>query len=247
MTSAPPSAEPAGGRPRLLRVDDDTAITDALGAFLGRSGYEVLVAGDGAEALEMVAASAPDLAVCDVMMPHVDGREFVRRVRAQGLWLPIILLAQVGESYERSAALDEGADDYLNKPFDPHELLSRIRAVLRRAKPGVPPLTTSARLRSGPLLLDRPGRRVWLGDEELALTPKAVTLLDWLMAHPGEVHSRDRLLAALWGFEFATSSRAVDHRIAELRRVLGDDPAHPRFIETVQSTGYRFADDVVAA
>jgi DNA-binding response OmpR family regulator len=233
--------------PSLLLVDDDTAITDALGAFLARSGYEVRVAADGAQALEAVAASVPDLAVCDVLMPHVDGREFVRRVRAQGLWVPIILLTQVGESYERSAALDEGADDYLNKPFDPHELLSRIRAVLRRARPGVPPLATAARLRAGELLLDRAARRVWLGEREVALTPKAVTLLDHLMAHPGEVHSRERLLAALWGFDFASSSRAVDHRVAELRRVLGDDPAHPRFIETVQSTGYRFSDGVVAA
>ncbi len=234
-------------RPELLLVDDDTAITDALSAFLTRSGYSVRTAADGAEALDAVVEAVPDLMVCDVMMPHVDGREFVRRVRAQGLWTPIILLTQVGESYERSAALDEGADDYLNKPFDPHELLSRIRAVLRRAKPGVPPLATSARLRSGALLLDRAARRVWLDGAEVALTPKAVTLLDYLMAHPGEVHSRERLLAALWGFDFATSSRAVDHRVAELRRVLGDDPAHPAFIETVQSTGYRFADGVVAA
>jgi DNA-binding response OmpR family regulator len=232
-------------RPALLLVDDDEAITAGLGAFLERSGFRVVVAGDGRAALDALARDAFALAVCDVIMPHVDGREFVRRVRAGGSWLPIILLTQVGESYERSAALDEGADDYLNKPFDPQELLSRARAVLRRSVPGERPLSASARLRAGDLELDRSARRVWRDGAELALTPKAVMLLDYLMAHPGEVHTRDRLLSALWGFDFAASTRAVDHRVAELRRVLDEDAAHPRYIETVQSAGYRFRASVV--
>lgn len=239
MTSTTPDA-----RPRLLLVDDDQAITAGLGAFLGRSGYDVVVAADGQEALD---AGAFDIAVCDVVMPRVDGREFVRRVRAQGRWAPIILLTSVGESYERSAALDEGADDYLNKPFDPQELLSRIRAVLRRSVPGERPLSAATRLRSGGLVLDRSARRAWLDDTELTLTPKAVMLLDYLMSHPGELHSRDRLLSALWGFDFASSTRAVDHRVAELRRVLGDDPSAPVYIETAQSLGYRFRAPVVTA
>lgn len=233
-------------RPSLLLVDDDDAITAGLGAFLERSGFRVRVARDGREGLAAIAAETPALTVCDIVMPHVDGREFVRRVRADGGWMPIILLTQVGESYERSAALDEGADDYLNKPFDPQELLSRIRAVLRRAVPGERPLSAATRLRAGSLLLDRSARRVWRDEIELTLTPKAVMLLDYLMAHPSEVHPRDRLLTALWGFEFASSTRAVDHRIAELRRVLDDDPTAPRWIETVQSMGYRFRDPVVA-
>jgi DNA-binding response OmpR family regulator len=232
--------------PALLLVDDDEAITAGLGAFLERSGYRVRIAGDGRQALDALAAERFDLAVCDVIMPHLDGREFVRRVRASGSWMPIILLTQVGESYERSAALDEGADDYLNKPFDPQELLSRVRAVLRRAVPGERPLSASTRLRAGDLELDRSARRVWRAGAELSLTPKAVMLLDYLMAHPGEVHTRDRLLSALWGFDFAASTRAVDHRVAELRRVLDDDAADPRYIETVQSMGYRFRASVVA-
>jgi len=235
------------GRPRILLVDDDEAITGALGPFLERSGFEVEVAGDGARGLTAVERHAPDLVVCDVLMPHLDGREFVRRMRARSLWLPIILLTQVGESWERSAALDEGADDYLNKPFDPHELISRIRAVLRRTAAGGPTLATSARLRADDLVLDRTARRAWLADAEVTLTPKAMTLLEYLMLHPDEVHSRERLLSTLWGLDFATSSRAVDHRIAELRRVLGDDAAAPRFVETVQSFGYRFAAPVGAA
>jgi DNA-binding response OmpR family regulator len=130
--------------------------------------------------------------------------------------------------------------DYLNKPFDPAELVARVRAVLRRAVPGKPPLMASTRLTSGPLVVDRSARRVWLDDVEVMLTPKASLLLDYLMTHPGELHTRTDLLAALWGFDFPVSSRAVDHRIAEIRRVLHDDAAAPRFVQTVQSLGYRF-------
>jgi len=233
-------------RPHILIVDDDEAITVALAAFLDRSGFDVRVAEDGRAGLAEVERDVPDLVVCDVLMPHVDGREFVRRIRDRQLWLPIILLTQVGESWERSAALDEGADDYLNKPFDPHELISRIRAVLRRTVQGAPPLRAAERLRAHDLSIDRTARRVWRADQELTLTPKALTLLEYLMLHPQEVHSRDRLLSALWGFDFATSSRAVDHRIAELRRVLGDNASEAQFIETVQSLGYRFSAPVVA-
>lgn len=232
-------------RARILLVDDDEAITRALAAFLERSGFDVQIAGDGRDGLAEVERRTPDLVVCDVLMPHVDGREFVRRVRARQPWLPIILLTQVGESWERSAALDEGADDYLNKPFDPHELISRIRAVLRRTASGAVPLRSADRLRSGELVLDRTARRVWLRDTELTLTPKALTLLEYLMLHPQEVHTRERLLSTLWGFDFVSSSRAVDHRVAELRRVLGDGDS--RFIETAQSVGYRFADAVLPA
>lgn len=233
-------------RPRILLVDDDDAITGALAPFLERSGFDVRIAEDGKAGLAEVERDLPDLVVCDVLMPHVDGREFVRRIRARQLWLPIILLTQVGESWERSAALDEGADDYLNKPFDPHELISRIRAVLRRSERGAGSLRSAQRLRALDLALDRTARRVWRDGIELTLTPKALTLLEYLMLHPQEVHTRERLLATLWGFDFATSSRAVDHRIAELRRVLGDSAGDARFIETAQSLGYQFLPKVTA-
>lgn len=236
----------AAQRPDILIVDDDAAITVALAAVLERSGFDVRIAEDGRAGLAQVERQVPDLVVCDVLMPHIDGREFVRRVRGRQLWLPIILLTQVGESWERSAALDEGADDYLNKPFDPHELISRIRAVLRRTAHGATPLRSAERLVAGDLVFDRTSRRVWRADQELTLTPKALMLLEFLMLHPQEVHSRERLLSALWGLDFASSSRAVDHRIAELRRVLGDSAADAVFIETAQSLGYRFLPTVVA-
>lgn len=244
---AAPGPSPDPTRPRILLVDDDDAITGALAPFLERSGFEVETAVDGREGLAAVERRAPALIVSDVLMPHVDGRELVRRVRARSAAIPIILLTQIGESGERSAALDEGADDYLNKPFDPHELVSRIRAVLRRSERGGAALTSAARLRAHDLVVDRTARRAWLGGAEIVLTPKAMTLLEYLMLHPDEVHTRERLLSTLWGFDFATSSRAVDHRIAELRRILGDEASAPRYVETAQSLGYRFVAPVAAA
>lgn len=225
---------------KVLLVDDEAAITESLTPFLERSGFAVRTAADGIAALAAAASWRPAIIVCDVLMPRLDGRGVVRELRQQGDWTPLILLTKVDASGERSAALDEGADDYLSKPFDPDELVSRIRAVLRRSTPGAPPLSASDRLIAGDLLFDRRSRRVWLAGKEIALTPRAMLLLEYLMGRPGEVHSRDRLLSTLWGFDFPASTRAVDHRVAELRRVLGDDAGQPRFIETVQSLGYRF-------
>lgn len=227
-------------KPKILLVDDETAITANLAPFLERAGFQVATAGDGQAALERVSAFAPDLLVMDVLMPLLDGRETLRRLRQAGNWTPIILLTQVGEASERAMALEEGADDYLNKPFDPHELVARIRAVLRRARPGRPPLASAWRLVCGELSLDRRAHRAWLGQDELTLTPKAVTLLEYLMTHPDELVTRDRLLDVVWGWDYPVGSRAVDTRVAELRRLLGDDPADPRFIETIPGQGYRF-------
>ncbi|MDO4887994.1 MAG: response regulator transcription factor [Actinomycetaceae bacterium] len=232
---------------KVLLVDDEEAITDALARYLERSGFSVLTARDGVDGLRLHDEALPDIVVSDVLMPRMDGRELVRQIRAKDGWTPIILLTQVNQSYERSAALDEGADDYLSKPFDPQELVSRIRAVLRRTAAGAAkPLSAADRLVCGDLSVDRVSRRTFLGGRELTLTPKASMLLDYLMTHPGELHTRERLLAALWGIDFVTSTRAVDHRIREIRRVLGDDPTSPAYIETVPSIGYRFIGKVRA-
>ena len=225
---------------RLLLVDDDVAITDALAPILGREGFEVTVVHDGAAALETVRAGEPDIVVLDVVMPRADGRTVLRTLRAEGRTVPVLLLTSVGEAGERARALDDGADDYLNKPFDHGELISRLRAVLRRSSQGRPSLAGAGRLRSGDLLVDRVSRRCWLGARELVLTPKAATLLDYLLTHPDELLTRDRLLEVVWGFDHPVGTRAVDHRVAELRRVLGEDAASPRWIETVPGLGYRF-------
>jgi DNA-binding response OmpR family regulator len=227
-------------RPVVVLADDDDAITSNLAPFLDRAGFAVHVASDGEATLALVERLDPDGCVLDVLMPGIDGREVLRRLRAAGRWLPVVLLTQVGESRERAIALDEGADDYLNKPFDPYEL----RAVLRRARPGRRPLSASPALRAGDLRMDRVSRRAWLRDAELLLTPKAMLLLDYLLTHPDELLTRDRLLEVLWGFDFPVGTRAVDNRIAELRRALGDDPARPQWIATVPGQGYRFVSRV---
>lgn len=230
----------------ILLVDDDATIREHLPPVLRRAGLQVRCAADGAEALREIAADRPDLVVLDVMMPVLDGRETLRRIRADDgvAWLPVILLTQVGESFERAAALDEGADDYLNKPFDPQELMARIRAVLRRSTSGRAPLSASESLRAGDLRIDRPARRLWLAGREQSVTPRAFALLEYLMAHPDEVVSRDRLLQSVWGFDAIVTSRAVDHRVAELRKVLGDSAEAPTYLETVQGLGYRFVHPV---
>jgi DNA-binding response OmpR family regulator len=231
-------------KPIVLLVDDEHAITDNLAPFLERAGFKVLVASNGEQALQLVEKSEPDLIILDVLMPRLDGREVLRQLRRSGNWIPIILLTQVGESSERAMALEEGADDYLNKPFDPHELIARIRAVLRRARPGQPPLSAAWKLVCNDLVLDRRSRRVLLKDQELSLTPKALLLLEYLMTHPDELVMRERLLDVVWGWDYPVGTRAVDTRIAELRRYLGDDPAQPRFIETLPGQGYRFVGEV---
>jgi DNA-binding response OmpR family regulator len=233
-------------KPKVLLVDDEAAITDNLVPFLERSGFSLAVAADGQAALRRAAQFDPDLIVLDVLMPHIDGREVLRHLRKAGDWTPVILLTQVGEATERAMALEEGADDYLNKPFDPHELVARMRAVLRRARPGQPPLTSAVRLSSGSLSLDRLSRRALVGTVELALTPKAVTLLEYMMTHPDELLGRDRLLDSVWGWDYPAGTRTVDTRIAELRRALNDDPAEPKYIETVPGQGYRFVGQVEA-
>lgn len=227
-------------KPKVLLVDDEQAITSNLAPFLERAGFDLAVAADGVEALLQASSFGPDLVVLDVLMPKLDGREVLRRLRQAGDWTPVILLTQVGESTERAMALEEGADDYLNKPFDPHELVARIRAVLRRARPGQPSLSSASRLVSGHLSLDRRTRRAHMDAQELRLTPKAMALLEYLITHPDELLTRDRLLDAVWGWDYPTGTRTVDTRIAELRRVLGDDPLEPLYIETVPGQGYRF-------
>lgn len=227
-------------RKKILVVDDDPGVRNSLSAFLSRSGFEVITADDGEQGLERLQYFNPDLLVLDVLMPRLDGRETLRTIRRAGNWIPVILLTQVGEAAERAMALEEGADDYINKPFEAQELVARIRAVFRRANPETPPLSATWILRSGDLQLDRRARRAIFQGQELTLTPKALILLEYLMTHPDELISRDRLLDAIWGWDQVVATRAVDVRISELRRVLRDNADQPLYIETVTGSGYRF-------
>ncbi len=225
---------------RILLVDDESAITDNLAPFLERAGFQVSVADNGETALTLTTSLNPDLIVLDVLLPRLDGRKVLRSIRQSGNHTPVILLTQVGSPAERALALDEGADDYLNKPFEPFELVARVRAVLRRSHTGAPSLAGAHRLKSAKLQLDRQSRRATLEGQELVLTAKAISVLEYLMLHPDELLSRERLLDAVWGWDYAAATRAVDMRIAELRRVLNDNAETPTFIETVFGQGYRF-------
>ena len=231
---------------RILLVDDESAITSNLAPFLERTGFVVATAANGETALQLIKDFQPDLTVLDVLMPRMDGREVLRRIRQSGNFTPVILLTQVGSPAERAVALDEGADDYLNKPFEPYELVARIKAVLRRSRPGVPSLAGASRLCSGPLELERQSRRVFLAGSEVVLSTKAVSILEYLMLHPDEVLSRERMLDAVWGWDYPAATRTVDTRIAELRRALNDNAEAPRFIETLIGQGYRFIGKVEA-
>jgi DNA-binding response OmpR family regulator len=229
----------------LLLVDDDVSITGQVGAFLERAGYRVHCEADGARALERIEALQPDLVILDVLLPGMDGRAVLRALRAKGDHRPVILLTKVGKASERALALEEGADDYLNKPFSSRELLARIRAVLRRAHDASVPLASAWKLTSGDLTLDRRARRAVRNGKTLVLKPKTLALLEYFMTHPDELMTRDRLLNAVWGWEYPAGQRTVDTRVAELRRALGDDVEHPAFLETVPSEGYRFIAPVI--
>ena len=229
---------------RILLVDDELAITENLAPFLERTGFDVTVADDGIVALNRAKECAPDLIVLDVLMPRMDGRQVLRQLRQTGNWTPVILLTQVGAPAERAGALDEGADDYLSKPFEPYELVARMRAVLRRSRAGSPSLAGARLLCAGSLALDRQARRATLSGREIPLTAKAVSMLEYLMLHADEVLTRERLLDAVWGWDYPAATRAVDTRIAELRRVLKDDAETPKYIETLIGQGYRFVSHV---
>ncbi len=229
---------------KLLVVDDESDLLAELKPLLERSGYEVFLASDGEQALDVVEKTRPDLIILDVLMPRLDGREVLRRLRQADDWTPVILLTQVGSAAERVLSLQEGADDYLNKPFDAMELIARVQAVLRRTQRGRLPLTSFRRLVSGDLTLDRQTRQAALPGEALPLTARAVGVLEHLMLHAGEVITRERLLDEVWGWSTSVESRAVDIRIAELRKALRDDSADPQYIETVVGQGYRFLGEV---
>ena len=217
-------------RPRLLVVDDEPAITSTLSPVLERAGFDVRIAGDGVEALAMVEDQAPDLVVSDVLMPRMDGREMVRRLRARGRWVPVILLTQVGETYERVAALDEGADDYLAKPFELAELEARLLALVRRARGGEHP-----RFACGALVYDPVGQQLLLRHQPLKLTPREHALLRALVQHSGEPLSKRDLMERVFADEADVQPEAVEVLVHRLRKRLEGSGVR---ISTLRGLGY---------
>ena len=221
--------------PQVLVVEDEDALSALLQYNLDKEGYAVTVAGDGEEALVLIDEQQPDLIVLDWMLPKVSGVEVCRRLRARTETrnLPIIMLTARGEESDRIRGLDTGADDYVIKPFSMSELAARIRAVLRRIRPGL----AADRLHHGDIVVDRAAHRVRRADKEIHLGPTEFRLLDYLMQHPGRVFSREQLLNAVWGSDVYVEARTVDVHIGRLRKALNhgvdEDP-----IRTVRSAGY---------
>jgi two-component system phosphate regulon response regulator PhoB len=221
--------------PHVLVVEDEDALSALLQYNLDKEGYAVSVAGDGEEALMLIDEQLPDLVVLDWMLPKVSGVEVCRRLRARPETrnLPIIVLTARGEESDRIRGLDTGADDYVVKPFSMSELAARIRAVLRRIRPGL----AEDRLHHGDIVVDRVAHRVRRADKEIHLGPTEFRLLDYLMQHPGRVFSREQLLDAVWGSDVYVEARTVDVHIGRLRKALNRDlDTDP--IRTVRSAGY---------
>lgn len=228
--------------PYVLVVEDEDALATLLHYNLDKEGYRVSVAADGEEALTQVNEQLPDLIVLDWMLPKVSGIEVCRRLRgrADTRNVPIIMLTARSEESDRIRGLDTGADDYLVKPFSMTELTARIRAVLRRIRPGL----AEDRTRQGDLVIDRVSHRVKRGTREIHLGPTEFRLLDYLMQHPGRVFSREQLLDAVWGSDVYVEARTVDVHVGRLRKAINIE-AEVDPIRTVRSAGYAL--DVEAA
>ena len=226
--------------PHILVVEDEDALSTLLQYNLDKEGYEVAVAADGEEALTLVSERLPDIIVLDWMLPKISGIEVCRRLRqrAESRNVPIIMLTARGEESDRIRGLDTGADDYIVKPFAMSELSARIRAVLRRIRPGL----AEDRVHIGDLVIDRVAHRVKRAGKEIHLGPTEFRLLDYLMQHPGRVFSREQLLDAVWGRDVYVEQRTVDVHIRRLRKAINGDGL-PDLIRTVRSAGYALDSD----
>lgn len=228
----------------ILIVEDEPSLREVVSLYLRRAGYRVATASDGRLALDWLERETPDLVVLDLMLPHVDGFEITRRLRARGD-TPIIMLTARREESERIAGLELGADDYVVKPFSPQELVSRVRAVLRRtrkdgAAAGATMLPSEPTLTFDSLQIDPGARTVSVRGAEKTLTAKEFDLLHWLARHPRQVFTRDQLLEAVWGYSEYIDPGAVTVHIRRLREKIEVNPSDPQHILTVWGVGYKF-------
>jgi DNA-binding response OmpR family regulator len=225
----------------ILIVEDEPSIASFVAMYLKRAGFAVRVAVTGEEAIDQAAAEAPSLIVLDLMLPDLDGIDVCRRVR-QRSDVPILMLTARDDDIDKIIGLEVGADDYMTKPFNPRELVARVKSILRRAAPERRELETKV-LTHGDLSIDAGRREVRVGEEEIQLAPKEFDLLWELLDHKGLVLTRDQLLERVWGYTFAGDTRTVDVHVRQLRRKLGD--ASP--IVTVWGVGYKVAPSREAA
>jgi DNA-binding response OmpR family regulator len=222
----------------VLMIEDDANLASLVAEYLARFGLRVSVAGNGAEGMRLLAAGGHDALILDVMLPDADGLELCRQVRARSD-LPILMLTARGDETDRIVGLELGADDYLPKPFNPRELLARLRAILRRR--GAPAAAAREVLRFGRLEIDRDARAVRVDGEVRALTSYQFDLLWTLALNAGRVMSREALIDRLKGEELEAFDRSLDVHVSRIRAAIEDDPKHPRRIITVRGAGYVFA------
>lgn len=224
----------------ILVVDDDTGLRTLLEQYLTSQGFAVTCAADGSAMDAALARVSPDLIILDLMLPGEDGLSIARRLRA-GAALPIIMLSARGEDIDRIVGLEVGADDYLPKPFNPRELLARIRAVLRRKQAAGEAAVTNNVVGFGPFSLDLDAQRLLRDGEPIPLTTAEFAMLRIFVEHPNRVLTRDSLMDMIKGYERDPFDRSIDVRVTRLRRKIEPDPANPVFIRTVWGQGYLFA------
>jgi two-component system phosphate regulon response regulator OmpR len=233
-------------RQKILVVDDDLRLRDLLKRYLGEQGFAVDTVPDAPAMDRQMQRVRYDLIVLDLMLPREDGLAVCRRLRTAGENVPIIMLTAKGDDVDRIVGLEMGADDYLAKPFNPRELVARIHAVLRRqagrATPGAP-TEEPTQVEFGPHQLDLSTRRLTRGGESIALTTGEFSLLKALVLHPRQPMSRDKLMELARGRELESTDRSIDVQVSRLRKLLGEDPQNPRYIQTVWGFGYVFVPD----
>lgn len=227
-------------RPRVLIVDDEPPIAALLRYNFERAGFDVAISGDGESAIEAIIETPPDVVVLDWMLPEVSGIEVCRRIRGmrEVARTPVLMLTARSEETDRIHGLDVGADDYVTKPFSPAELVARVRALLRRARPELDEVP----IEHQGVRLDPARRELTFAGRTLPIHPRSFDLLRFLMAHPGRVYGREHLLDAVWGRDVAVEPRAVDAQVRRLRRAL-ELAGAPDLVRTVRSAGYALTDD----
>jgi len=223
-------------KPKILVVDDDENICEIIRLYLEKEGCDVTIANDGLEAIEIFKKTTPELVVLDIMLPGADGCQVCREIRKISL-IPIIMLSAKDDTFDKVLGLELGADDYMVKPFDPKELVARVKAVLRRT--GNTDKNTQGEVVYPNLLVNKSTYTVKINGEEVQMPPKELELLFFLASNPNKVYTRDRLLEYIWGYDFFGDSRTVDVHIKRLREKV-EDPSHSWQIKTVWGIGYKF-------
>ena len=228
----------SGGDVRILVVEDEESFIDALSVGLAREGFDVSVARDGQEAIEVFGANTFDVVLLDLMLPKVSGLDVCRTIRSRSP-VPIIIVSAKGEEVDMVLMLEIGADDYVTKPYRLRELVARIRAVMRRHESAALPLISESVVEHGPLRLDVDARRCFLNGHEIKLRKKEFALMLLLLENPGRVLTRDVLIDRVWGSDYVGDTKTLDVHIKRLRTLIEDDPKNPRIITTVRGVGYR--------